>query len=207
VALWGSVALALLQQSAGIPTGSLPPTDPLLQFVELTLAPLREEIGFRVIPIGIVALFILLSRRRVKDGIMALWHPSRYLKKADSVSDYQRHRVIMYALIGLSAVIFGAAHVLLGAGWDIGKISQAAAVGVALGVLYYQYGFAATVLLHWAFDYVIDSYTTNGVFLNIYNYYILFSAVVAIASTIALVMLLARKLSGRHPMLSSNTNL
>ncbi len=84
VALWGSALLALLQQSAGIPTGSLPPADPLLQFVELTLAPLREEIGFRVIPIGVIALLLLFSKKRIEDGLLALWHPSRYLKRADS---------------------------------------------------------------------------------------------------------------------------
>jgi hypothetical protein len=194
VALWGSLLLAELQQSAGIPTGSLPPTDPLLQFVELALAPLREEIGFRVIPIGVVALLILFSRRRIKDGLLALWHPSRYLKKNDSPSDYRKHQILMYILIVLSATVFGAAHVLLGAGWDIGKVSQAAAVGLALGVLYYKYGFAATVLLHWAFDYVVDAYTLNNTFLNAFLYYELFSIVVAIGGTIALIVILIQKL-------------
>jgi hypothetical protein len=194
IALWGSVILAELQQSAGIPTGALPPTDPLVEFIELALAPLREEIGFRVIPIGIVALLILFSRRRIKDGLLALWHPSRYLKRNDSPSDFRRHQILMYILVVIAAVIFGAAHVLLGAGWDIGKVSQAAAVGLALGVLYYRYGFAATVLLHWAFDFVVDAYTLNNAFVNMFLYYELFSIVVAVGGTIALIVILIHKI-------------
>src|SRR5487761_623031 len=196
VAFWGSELLALLQQNAGIPTGSLPQADPLLQFVELSLAPLREEIGYRIIPIGIVAMVLLLSRNRIKDAILALWHPSRYLKKNDSVERYKRDKIIMYILIGASAVIFGAAHVLHG--WDIGKLSQAAAVGVAFGVLYYRYGFAAAVLLHWQFDYVIGIYTgtSDGIILDVFPYYVLVTEVAAVASTIALIILFVRKLRG-----------
>lgn len=204
VVLWGSVLLAALQQSAGVPTGSLPPTDPLLEFVELALAPLREEIGFRVIPIGVVALLILFSKRRVRDGILALWHPSRYLKKVDSPGEYRNHQIVMYILIAISAALFGAAHVLFGAGWDIGKVSQAAAAGVALGVLYYQYGFAATVLLHWAIDYMIDAYTTNAIFLNVFTYVEIFTMAVAIMSTIALVVLLVRRLKRQTPSIGLN---
>ncbi len=198
VALWGSALLALLQQSAGIPTGSLPPADPLLEFVELALAPLREEIGFRVIPIGLFALAILLSKKRIKDGFLALWHPSRYLKKNESYDQYRRHQLEMYVLIVISAVIFGAAHVLHG--WDIGKLSQAAGVGLAFGVLYYQYGFAATVLLHWQFDYVVGIYTetTNSIIVNTYTYYGLLTEVAAVASSIALIMLLVRRLRKPH---------
>jgi Type II CAAX prenyl endopeptidase Rce1-like len=198
VALWGSALLALLQQSAGIPTGSLPPADPLLEFVELAVAPLREEIGFRVIPIGIFALIILLSKNRIKDGLLALWHPSKYLKKNEAPAQYRRDQLAVYVLIVISAIIFGAAHVLHG--WDIGKLSQAAGVGLAFGVLYYQYGFAATVLLHWQFDYVVGVYTetTNPVIVNTYTYYGLATEVAAVASTIALIILLVRKIRKPH---------
>ena len=204
VAFWGSELLVLLQQSAGIPTGSLPPTDPLLEFVELSLAPIREEIGYRLIPIGIVVMLLLFSRNRIRDGILALWHPSRYLKKNENVESHRRDQLLMYILIGVSAVIFGAAHVLHG--WDIGKLSQAAAVGVAFGVLYYRYGFAAAVLVHWQFDYVIGIYTltTNAIFLSFFFYYALITEAAAIVSTIALVILLVRRL--RRPAFFRSSN-
>jgi hypothetical protein len=192
VAFWGSELLALLQQSAGIPTGSLPPTDPLLEFVELSLAPLREEIGFRVIPIGIVAMLLLFSRLRFKDGLLSLWHPLRYLRKNDNMSRYRNDLLLMYILVGVSALVFGAAHVLHG--WDIGKLSQAAAVGVAFGVLYLRYGFAAAVLLHWQFDYVIGIYseTTNGLIMSVFSFYLVITEVVAVLSTIAMIILFLR---------------
>ena len=105
----------------------------------------------------------------------------------------------MYVLVAISSVLFGAAHVLLGAGWDIGKVSQAAAAGVALGVLYYKYGFAATVLLHWTIDYAIDAFTTNNIFMGTFLYFELVSGAAAVASTIVLIVLLVRKLK-RHPV-------
>ncbi len=43
VVTWLTVALSLLEQAGGISTGNLPPADPLLQLVELSIAPLREE--------------------------------------------------------------------------------------------------------------------------------------------------------------------
>jgi hypothetical protein len=196
VAFWGSELLALLQQSVGVPTGSLPAADPLLQFVELSLAPLREEIGYRMIPIGIAAMLIILSRGqgKIKDALLSLWHPSRYLKKSQNPRSFGKERLTMYALIVVSALIFGAAHVLHG--WDIGKLSQAAAVGLAFGILYYRYGFASAVLLHWQFDYVIGIYTetTNGLILNVFSYYAIMTEVAAAASTIVLIVLLVRSL-------------
>ncbi len=123
VVLWGTVTLSLIQQAGGVSTGNLPTVDPLLEFVELAIAPLREEIGFRVIPIGMVALVVIVSRGKVRDGIMALWHPSRYLKKNDTPEEYKRHLRLMYVMIAVSAILFGLAHVLLGAGWGPGKMS------------------------------------------------------------------------------------
>jgi hypothetical protein len=190
VALWGSALLISLQQAAGVPTGSLPPTDPLLEFAGITVAPLREEIGFRVIPIGIVAFVILLSRGRVRDSILALWHPSKYLKKNDSPSQYRAHLHLMYVVVPISAALFGYAH-LLGGGWDVGKITQAGAVGVALAVLYYKYGFPSSVLLHWAFDY-FTLVEANSPF-DAYLAYIILSIAIAIVSTVLLIRLALRK--------------
>ena len=65
----------LLEQTGGVSTGGLPTIDPLLEFVELAIAPLREEIGFRVIPIGVVALIVIVSRGRFKDGILGFVAP------------------------------------------------------------------------------------------------------------------------------------
>ena len=102
IVLWTSIILAYFQQTVGVSTGSLPPTDPLLEFIELSIAPIREELGFRVIPIGIAAFLIILSKRRVRDSILSLWHPSKYLKKVDSPDEYKRHLNIIYVMIALA---------------------------------------------------------------------------------------------------------
>ncbi|MGI0092459.1 MAG: hypothetical protein ACREBS_12200, partial [Nitrososphaerales archaeon] len=194
VVLWATVLLALIQQAGGVSTGNLPAADPLLQFVELAIAPVREEIGFRVIPIGIAVLAVLFLQGKFRDGLLSLWHPARYLKKNDSPARYKRHVYLVYAMIAISAVSFGLAHVLLGAGWGPGKILDAAVAGVALGGLYYLYGLPAAILLHWSIDYFLTVFTFNPnllVFGDIITFYTLFLAVLG---SIVLIVLLIRKL-------------
>ncbi len=194
VVLWASALAALIQQAGGISTGSLPPTDGLVLYISLAIAPLREEIGFRVIPIGVVALLILLFKGRIRDGMMALWHPSRYLKRNDSPSEYKHHLLLIYIFIGLSAVIFGLAHVLSGSGWGPGKILDAAIGGLALAFLYYRYGFAAAVLLHWAIDVFLSTFPLTS---GIYNGIVLYSILLALASTAVLFYLLVKRMTSK----------
>lgn len=187
------ILIILIEQAGGVTTGSLPPQDPLDQFLSLLIAPLREEFGFRVIPIGLVAFLILLSRRKTKDSLMALWHPSRYLKKNDSPAQYRRHLHAMYAMIGLSAIIFGYAHVFFGGGWGIGKIAAAAEAGVGLGVMYYFYGFPSAVLVHWSVDVFLTVYGFTPFLVNLGNFIYLYTLFVAVVSGIALVPIGIRK--------------
>ncbi len=198
VVLWTTVISALVQQAGGVPSGSLPPLDGLLLYVELSLAPLREEIGFRMIPIGLVALLLLLSRGRVKDGIMSLWHPMRYLKKNDSEKELKRHLLYMYVMIGISAFLFGLAHVLSG-GWGPGKVLDAAIAGVALGYLYLYLGFPAAVLLHWSIDVFLTTFDPglNPSYQGVYEFVYFYTIVLAIISSVVLAVLLARRLRKR----------
>jgi hypothetical protein len=189
VVFFASVVLALIQQAGGIATGSLPPTDPVISLVELSLAPLREEIGFRVIPIGIVIFFILVARLRIRDGLLGIWHPSRYLKRNDTPEQYKRDLNLVYVLIGISAFLFGVAHYALGAGWGPGKITEAAVAGLALGGLYYKYGFPATVLLHWLIDYFLQVFTLTPSLTTIGDVIVLYTIPVAVCSSIVLLLL------------------
>jgi hypothetical protein len=207
VVFWGQYVLQVLQSAGGVSTGGLPPEDPLLTLLSFTIAPFREELGFRVIPIGVVALLILLARGRIKDGLMALWHPRRYLMKNDTPLQYKRHQVIMYALIAISAFLFGLAHVVFGGGWGIGKISEAAGAGLAFGVLYYQYGLPSAVLIHWAFDYMYGVYLFSGALSALGNWFILYTILVAILSTIALFVMLSQRLRHQGPSAISTTPL
>ncbi|MDG6996509.1 MAG: CPBP family intramembrane metalloprotease [Nitrososphaerota archaeon] len=195
--LWSSVLLEMLQQAGGVSTGNLPLQDPFLTMVELSIAPLREELGFRVIPIGIAAFVVLLTKGRVRDGLLSLWHPSKYLKKVDSPVEYKRHLNLIYLMIAISSILFGVAHYLLGAGWGPGKIAEAAVAGVALGGLYYKYGFPSTVLLHWLIDYFLTTYTLTPTLTNYGNWIVLYSVLIAIISTAVLLMMLFGRFRNR----------
>jgi Type II CAAX prenyl endopeptidase Rce1-like len=205
IVVWVTVAISLVEAAGGVSTGSLPPTDPLLEFVELTLAPLREELGFRVIPIGIVALGILFSSGRLRDGLMALWHPSRYLKKNDSPEAYARHLKYIYIAIGISALLFGLAHVLLGAGWGAGKILSAAVAGVGLGGLYYLYGFPAAVLLHWSIDYFLSLFDLNASLQSAGGAITFYTLALSFAGAVVLILVVLRTFRNRKLGLSSGT--
>jgi hypothetical protein len=198
ITYWGQFLLELLQSAGGVSTGGLAPQDPLLTLLSYTIAPFREELGFRVIPIGVAALVILLARGRIKDGLMSLWHPSRYLQKNDSPEAYRRHLILMYTLIAISAFLFGLAHVVFGGGWGIGKISEAAGAGVAFGYLYFKYGLPAAMIVHWSFDYMYGTYFYSGVLFNLGNWFLLYTILVAVLSTIVLFMLLGQSLRRRR---------
>jgi hypothetical protein len=198
VVTWVTVALSLLEQAGGISTGNLPPADPLLQLVELSIAPLREELGFRVIPIGLVALVILFSAGRFRDGLMALWNPARYLKKNDSPELYKRHLRSIYVAIILSAVLFGLAHVLLGAGWGPGKILSAAVAGVGLAGLYYLYGLPAAILLHWSIDYFLGLFDLSPSLQNLGGLITLYTLALSVAGSIVLIVIFVRKFRNKQ---------
>ena len=205
VVTWITVAISLLEQAGGVSTGSLPPADPLLQFVELSIAPLREELGFRVIPIGIVAMLILFSSGKVRDGLLSLWHPSRYLKKNLSPEDYTHHMKAIYVTIAVSAILFGLAHVLLGAGWGPGKILSAAVAGVGLAGLYYVYGFPAAVLLHWSIDYFLSVFDLNPALSNTGDWITLYTLALSVAGSVVLILLVLQRFRSGKLGLSPDT--
>jgi len=205
VVTWVTIALSLLEQAGGISTGSLPPADPLIQFVELSIAPLREELGFRVIPIGVVALLILFSSGKFRDGLLALWHPSRYLKKNDSPENYKRHLRSIYVAIILSSVLFGIAHVLLGAGWGPGKVLSAAVAGVGLAGLYYVYGLPAAILLHWSIDYFLSAFDLNPSLSTAGDWITFYTLFLSVVGSVLLILLAVRSFRNRQLGLSENT--
>lgn len=149
-----SKALELVQQSFGVSTGAIQYPNHLLQFFNVTASPLREELGFRVLLIGIPAYFIFMGRRSLSGFFKSLWNPGKHL-------GLQNRRQI-YALIAIAAVFFGLAHLFFGGGWSYGKITQASIAGWILGWLYYRYGLQASIILHWSTNYFLFSYGYFG---------------------------------------------
>lgn len=153
-----SVIIDTVQGSIGV---SIEPPDfgsDLIQFFYASLAPLVEEVGFRVILVGL-PLYAMFYRRTTPAGfVRSLWHPFYNLDAPDI------RRVL--ALIASAGILFGLAHILFGEPWSAGKFAQAATGGVILGWVYYRHGLPAAILLHWATNYFVFSYVYLVAFLN-----------------------------------------
>ena len=76
-----------------------------------------------------------------------------------------------------TSTVFGAYHILSGAGWGPGKFLTAALAGFVLGIVYLTYGAYADILLHWFFNFYLYSYSVftgfNGVFVTFGDFAVL----------------------------------
>ena len=61
-------------------------------------------------------------------------------------------------MIVIVGMFFGAAHIISGSPWSTGKFTQATVAGVIIGWVYFRYGLAPAILIHWATNYFISSY-------------------------------------------------
>jgi len=145
-----SISVIEYIESVGrIPIGGLT-GDPLTLFTGLTVAPLREELGFRMLIIGVIAVFACIGKPKM-TALKALWRPSAAYKEDVSSTLVQ---VALAVGVAISAIAFGISHVQSNSGWQIGKLPEATYAGVVLGYLYVRYGFHVAVLTHWGIDYL-----------------------------------------------------
>ncbi|MGI0065847.1 MAG: CPBP family intramembrane glutamic endopeptidase [Nitrosotalea sp.] len=145
-----SVIIDTIQQSFGVKIELPTTTNDLVRFFQLSISPLTEETGFRVLLIG-VPLFLMYSHiPSWKIFVKSLWRPSKYL----SISDYKKPMILIIT-IGL---LFGVAHIISGTPWSPGKVTQAAMAGIIIGWVYVRYGLAPAILVHWATNYFLFSY-------------------------------------------------
>jgi len=153
-----SVLINFVQEQFGIVT--IPPLvdNDLIQFFYVSLAPLVEEFGFRLILIGIPIFLIYSRKSSVKYFIKCLWNPD--------ILDIHDSKKAIYLIIFVG-IVFGFAHIALGEPWSEGKFVQAAASGIILGWVYLRYGFVSSLLIHWATNYFIFSY---AIFVSQLNY-------------------------------------
>jgi len=170
--LMAVIAIQSLQEASGVPTGepSLP-ENPFRVFLLLSWSSLFEEIGFRVIPIGAFLIIYLLWVGR-KNAVTLSWgqhlklfltaplFPDKAKKMVNgrTVSDFGVRGGISlgeWIMVFFTSIVFGLAHYLLGGGWEIGKITSASVVGLAMGLTYLLYGVQAPILLHWFFNHYL----------------------------------------------------
>jgi len=163
------IGIHSFQEAYGVPTGDIPlPSNSFESLFELSYAALIEEIGFRVTPIGtflIIYLFWVKSknavtlslRHRLKLFLTAPLFPDEAKKMVGvkTVSDFGVREGISlgeWVMVFFTSIIFGLVHYLYGGGWEIGKITSASVVGLAMGLTYLLYGVQAPILLHWFFN-------------------------------------------------------
>jgi hypothetical protein len=145
-----SVIIDFSQNSIGISTEPPESSDVLIQFFKITFAPISEEIGFRVILIGIPLYMMYASRTSIKLFFRSLWNPQ-------TLHIYETKKTVI--LIVIVGIFFGVAHIISGEPWSVGKFAQASASGIIIGWVYFNHGFPSAILVHWSTNYFIFSYT------------------------------------------------
>lgn len=122
----------------------------LLQFYSVSFAPVLEELGFRVLLIGIPAFFLFSPKFSKSVFFKSLWNPSRFI--------HDDNKLKLLALIVVIGILFGFGHVFSSESWSNGKFTQAAASGIILGWVYLRFGFISSLLVHWATNYFVFSF-------------------------------------------------
>ena len=153
---WFSVIVVIsgiinfIQESFGIST--LPPeyTNDLTLFLAITISPITEELGFRVMLFGFELFLIFAHKSSIKFFFSVLWHPY------NNLHIMQHKRAI--SIIIVVGLFFGLAHIISGEPWSEGKFAQATISGIIIGWVYYRYGLISAILVHWATNYFIYSY-------------------------------------------------
>jgi len=139
-----------VQEFFGISVEKTEAPNQLIQYFQVLLAPLIEEIGFRVMLIGLPLFALYSYKSSLKLFLKSLWRPADNLH----ITDLKKPLLII-AIVG---IFFGVSHVITGDAWSTGKFVQATVSGLIIGWVYFRYGLAPAILIHWAANYFIYSY-------------------------------------------------
>lgn len=146
-----SALINFVQEGFGVEIIPPPVDNDLIQFFYVSLAPLMEEFVFRIILIGLPLFALHSNKSSVRYLFKCLWNPS-FLNIHD-----MKKAIFIVVFVG---ILFGFSHIAFADSWSGGKFAQAAAGGIILGWVYLRYGFAASLLIHWATNYFVFSYAT-----------------------------------------------
>ena len=199
-----SAVITIIQESFGIVTEPPDTANDLILFLQISLAPITEEIGFRLILIGIPLFLIYSHKSSIKFFFKSLWNPYSNLHV------YEKRKAI--ALIIGVGIFFGLAHVLSGEPWTDGKILQASIGGIILGWVYFRYGLASAIILHWATNYFIYSYLfliseINGISVqNATTHSMIgtFEIILIVSGIISSIMVLLNYKNSKKPIFKNN---
>lgn len=150
ILVMSSVVIDLVQGIFGIKIQPPQFQNSLVEFFQLTISPLTEEIGFRVLLVGVPLFLIFSHRASLQAFFKSLWRPAKYLNITDN-----RKAMAIIITVG---IFFGAAHIISGTPWSPGKITQATLAGIIIGWVYVRYGLGPAILVHWGTNYFVYSY-------------------------------------------------
>ena len=139
-----------LQEFIGISVEQPEASNQLIQFFGISLAPIIEEIGFRVVLIGLPLFALYSHKMSFKFLVKSLWWPWQNLRSVN-----MKKVLLLIAIVG---ILFGAAHIFSDEAWSTGKLAQAVASGIIIGWVYFRYGLIPAILIHWATNYFVFSY-------------------------------------------------
>jgi hypothetical protein len=168
------VAINSLQEVGGIPTGTSPlQGEAFLDFFDLSYSAVIEEVGFRLIPIGVFLIIYLFMtkkkdvtfslKQKIKLFFMTFLFPDK-AKRMAGAKTVSEHGVMggvslgEWGIVVFTSLVFGFAHFNPGVSWEIGKISSATFSGLVIGLSYLVYGAQASIIMHWFFNAYTDTF-------------------------------------------------
>jgi len=189
-ALWFIVSSIIeLQDLINVPTGGLPvPTtdaETFQLYLDLTSAPIIEELAFRIVPIGIVVLARLFltqaggSRstsfqsvtQKLKLFVFSFLFPDK-AKGMIGMGNVESKGLVNgiskdeWFILLFTSLVFAGAHLISGIGWQYGKVTSVFVQGFVFGIVFLAYGFQAGILLHWFFNYYFYTYELGNYYLG-----------------------------------------
>jgi len=166
-------AVSRFQESQGIPTGGLNIPDPFYLFFIASASAVFEEIGYRLIPLGlVVVIYTLLSGyeqvrclppyRWLEIVLLGFIYPEgakgrvglRTVRASGWVKGLSK---VEWSAVLITALAFGLAHIFSASGWGLGKFASASLAGALFALVYLVYGLAAAILMHWFFNYYLTA--------------------------------------------------
>ncbi len=179
-------------------------SNPVLGYLGLIYAPFVEELGFRILPLGLFCFLLVRAHRSneygappLSDALLAIVIPGKIREKWNISWGW-----LDWVLIFATSALFGYAHIFFGA-WDWGKFIPVFITGIGLAVGFLKFGAYVDIPFHWIFNgiftiiYLEPSLT---LFAGLFGLWVEFVGVVGI---IAVIVYLQRRTSGRRSATTS----
>jgi hypothetical protein len=177
-----------LQNLVNVPTGGLPvpvtDAETFALYLDLTRAPVIEELAFRVIPLGIIVLSRLLLvqgndggrvksvKQKLKLFLFSFLFPDK-AKGLVGAENVETRGIVKgigkeeWLILLFTSVIFAVAHILSGIGWQFGKVTSSFVQGFVFSLVFLAYGVQAGILLHWFFNYYFYTFELGNYYLSL----------------------------------------